>query len=192
MPDRRGRVRPDFCSTWPLLSPQARGSIHGVTARGWELARINDHGGVFVFRNVLFVCVGNICRSPTAARVMQHKLGDRGIDVASAGLRAMVDRSIDPMAAQLLADHGLDPAGHKARQLSADVVGQADLVLVMERRHQADMMRSLPQASGKTFLLGKWLDDLEIPDPYGQQLPAFEHVYGLIDRCVASWLPYIK
>lgn len=123
---------------------------------------------------------------------MRHRLQDSPIDIESAGLRALVDRPIDATAAQLLAENGIDPSGHRARQLSTDLVGQADLILVMERRHQADMMRSLPQASGKVFLLGKWLDDLEIPDPYGQQRAAFEHVYGLIDDCVTSWLPYIR
>ena len=60
------------------------------------------------------------------------------------------------------------------------------------RAHQARIVRDAPQASGKTLLLGKWRGDLEIPDPYRQQRPAFEHVLRLIDESVAGWRPYLR
>lgn len=146
-----------------------------------------------MFRKLLFVCIGNICRSPTAEVLMRHRLQGRpGVEVASAGLQAMVGRPIDPAAAELLREAGHDPDGHQARQASASVLAGADLILVMEQAHLARIVREVPQVSGKTFLLGKWRGGREIPDPYRQQRAAFEHVYGLIDDCVASWAPYIK
>ncbi|MEK0266163.1 hypothetical protein QT383_07805 [Stenotrophomonas rhizophila] len=48
-----------------------------------------------------------------------------------------------------------------------------------------------PEASGKSFLLGKWNNEFEIPDPYRQQRPAFEHVYRLMVEGVESWKRYI-
>jgi len=145
-----------------------------------------------VFRKVLFVCVGNICRSPTAEVLLRHQVGSRpGVEVSSAGLQAMVGRPMDDTAAALLREAGLDPDAHRARQATPSVLAAADLILVMEQSHLARIAREVPQVSGKTFLLGKW-DGCEIPDPYRQQRIAFEHVYGLIDSAVARWAPHIK
>lgn len=144
-----------------------------------------------MFRKLLLVCVGNICRSPTAEIVLRDAL-DSGFDVSSAGLQALVDKPLDPTAADLLRERGLDPALHRARQLTPALLGAADLVLVMERAHQARILRDAPQASGKTLLLGKWRGDMEIPDPYRQQRPAFEHVLRLIDDSVSGWRPYLR
>ncbi len=146
-----------------------------------------------MFRKLLFVCVGNICRSPTAELMMRHRLaGRQGVEVSSAGLQALVGRGVDPEAAALLREAGIDPDGHKARQASSSVLAAADLILVMEHSHQVKIAREVPQVSGKTFLLGKWRGQREIPDPYRQSREAFEHVYRLIDDCVDSWAPYIK
>lgn len=144
-----------------------------------------------MFRKILLVCIGNICRSPTAEIVLKDTLGP-SFDVSSAGLQALVDRPVDPTAAELLRERGLDSDLHRARQLTPALLGAADLVLVMERAHQARIVRDAPQASGKTLLLGKWRGDLEIPDPYRQQRPAFEHVLRLIDDSVAGWKPYLR
>lgn len=145
-----------------------------------------------MFRKILIVCIGNICRSPTAEIVLRHALGDNDFQVSSAGLEALVGRPVDPTAATLLRERGLDPDQHSARQLTPDLLAAADLVLVMERAHQIRIVREAPQASGKTLLLGKWRGDLDIPDPYRQQRPAFEHVLRLIDDSVAGWRPYLR
>lgn len=123
---------------------------------------------------------------------MRHQLrGQAGISVSSAGLQALVDRPTDATAAELLREHGHDPDGHRARQVTSALLAESDLILVMEQAHAQRIAREFPQVSGKTFLLGRW-EKLEIPDPYRQQRPAFEHVYALTARSVASWAPYIK
>src|SRR5690606_15879723 len=154
---------------------------------------IKTRDRLYVFRKILFICVGNICRSPTAALLMNHRLqGRAGIEVSSAGLQALVGRPLDPTAAELLRENGIDPEGHVARQATPSILAAADLVLVMEQAHHARIVREVPQVSGKTFLLGKWRGQREIPDPYRQHREAFEHVYRLIDDSVDSWVPYIK
>jgi len=140
-----------------------------------------------VFRNVLFVCVGNICRSPSAEVMLRSVLNERGVIVSSAGLGALVDHRIDATAQELLKEHGLDGATHRARQIDDAALSAADLVLAMERKHVRRIAEIAPQASGKTFLLGKWQCDRDIPDPYRQQRPAFEHVYKLMAEGVESW-----
>ena len=145
-----------------------------------------------MFKKLLVVCVGNICRSPTAEILFRHRLhGREGVEVASAGLQALAGHPIDPIAAALLREQGHDPGAHHARQATPSILGAADLILVMERTHLAQIAREVPQVSGKTFLLGRW-DDIEVPDPYRQQRIAFEHVYGLMERSVARWANYIS
>lgn len=68
---------------------------------------------------------------------------------------------------------------------------EAELVLAMERRHLAAAARMAPEASGKLFLLDKWLDAVDIPDPYHQSQQVFDHVHALIERGVGSWIRYL-
>lgn len=148
-------------------------------------------------KRILVVCIGNICRSPTAEFLLRDRLrnadgAQSSAQVASAGLNAMVGHPMEVMAAQVLREHGVDGAGHSARQLTLAMLHDADLVLVMEKFHLAAIARMAPEASGKAFLLGKWQDDTRIPDPYGQQRPAFDRAYELIERSVDTWLPHLK
>ncbi|MEZ0471185.1 low molecular weight protein-tyrosine-phosphatase [Luteimonas salinilitoris] len=145
-----------------------------------------------MFRKILLVCVGNICRSPTAEILMRHMINRDDVEIASAGLKALVDKPIDPTAQQLLLERGLDGTSHRARQVNPRLLVESDLILAMEHRHLASIGRDLPQVSGKLFLLGKWRDGCEIHDPHRQQRPAFEHVCGQIEDCVASWKRYIQ
>jgi protein-tyrosine phosphatase len=145
-----------------------------------------------MFERILMVCVGNICRSPTAEYLLRHRLGSAStIRVTSAGLNAPSGWPIDPLAWQLLDEHGVAGEVHRARQIDADLLRQSDLILAMERSHVSAIARIAPEVSGRVFLLDKWVEARDIPDPFRQQRPAFEHVYSLIDRGVASWLRYL-
>lgn len=145
-----------------------------------------------MFKRILIVCVGNICRSPTAEYLLRHRLGNaHGAQISSAGLSAMAGYSMDTTSLELLREHGVDGETHRARQLDSTLLRQSDLILAMEKNHVAAMARMAPEASGKVFLLDRWLDGRDIPDPYRQQRPAYEHVYGLIEQGVNSWLRYL-
>lgn len=119
--------------------------------------------------------------------MLRQAVAGKDIHVSSAGLGALVDHGIDATAQELLLERGLDGAAHRARQINGAILGSADLVLTMERKHVRRIAEIAPEASGKTFLLGKWQQDREIPDPYRQQRPAFEHVYKLMAEGVESW-----
>lgn len=145
-----------------------------------------------MFERILIVCVGNICRSPTAEFLLRQRLGEaHGAQVSSAGLGAMTGYAMDTTSLALLREHGVDGETHRARQLDSVLLRQSDLILAMERSHVAAITRMTPEASGKVFLLDRWLDGRDIPDPYRQQRPAYEHVYGLIEQGVNSWLRYL-
>lgn len=146
-----------------------------------------------MFNSILVVCAGNICRSPTAEYLLKDKLQDKqtGISVSSAGLTALVGKSAEATATSIALTNNVDMSAHQGRQLNSALIAENDLILVMEERHLSDLLGQYPQARGKTFLLGKWIDNTEIPDPYRQSHEAFEHVYQLIDKSCAAWTKYI-
>ncbi|ADU69894.1 protein-tyrosine-phosphatase [Pantoea sp. At-9b] len=136
--------------------------------------------------SVLVVCVGNICRSPTGERLFQRALPETR--VASAGLGALRGSPADQTASDVAAKHGLSLAGHHAQQLTADMCRDYDLILVMEKRHVEQVNRIDPAARGKTMLLGHWLNQQEIADPYKKSREAFEEVYGLLEHATQKWV----
>lgn len=121
-----------------------------------------------MFSSILIVCVGNICRSPTAEYLMRKQLIEKGRDmkVASAGVGALVDRPAETTAAKLAAEMGVDMTPHKARQLTISIVHDYDLILVMEQKHIKAVECIAPTSKGKVYLLGHWHKNIEIPDPY--------------------------
>jgi protein-tyrosine phosphatase len=144
-----------------------------------------------MFDSVLVVCAGNICRSPTAEYLLKEKLAGKNISVSSAGLTALEGKPADSTAKQLAQAHGINMDSHQGRQLNSQLVAQNNVILVMEQRHLDDLHSRYPEARGKTFLLGKWLGDKEIPDPYRKSTEAFDHVYTLIDSACSAWQKYL-
>lgn len=138
-------------------------------------------------KKILIVCIGNICRSPTAENLLRGALAPTNIKVSSAGLAALVDSPIEPTARIVLEEHGFLPGEHKAIQLTPQAVSESDLVLVMEQRHINGVLNIAPEARGKVLMLGKWQGDREISDPYRQGKPAFVHAYALIEEAVHAW-----
>jgi len=127
-----------------------------------------------------------------AEYLLKEKLGNpTGRRIESAGIGALVGKPADDTAQAVLRDNGVDASTHRARQVTRDMLAEADLILAMEDRHLKHLYEMAPQTRGKAFLLGKWLDGQPIPDPYRQQRPAFEHVYQLIDQATDAWLRYL-
>lgn len=147
------------------------------------------HGFVVggMVEKILIVCIGNICRSPIAENLLREGLTRTGVAVESAGLSAMVDSPIEPLARLVLEECGCIPKDHKAVQLTSRLVIESDLILVMERRHLKGVFSIAPEARGKVFLLGKWQENREISDPYRQGKPAFVHAFALIKEATDAW-----
>ncbi len=143
--------------------------------------------GEGMLEKILVVCIGNVCRSPTAENLLRDALVRSETQVSSAGIAALVDSPIEPTARLVLEEQGHAPRDHKAVQLTAQSVIDSDLILVMERCHMNVVLEIAPEARGKIFLLGKWQDNREISDPYRQGKPAFVHAYTLIEEAVHAW-----
>ena len=145
-----------------------------------------------MIRHILVVCVGNICRSPMAEAVLRHELrGQDEVTVESAGLGALVGEPASEHSVVLMQERGIDISSHRARQLTPELVSEAELILVMESRHKRVIDENEPTARGKVYRLGEW-QDLEIPDPHRQPLDVFEAALEMIDKGVADWVERLK
>jgi protein-tyrosine phosphatase len=102
---------------------------------------------------VLFVCTGNICRSPAAELLLSSRLADQDVAVSSAGTRARVGEPVHPPMAELLRAAGVSPEPFAARLLSREQLAGADLVLVMTREHRTAAVALAPAAVRRSFLL---------------------------------------
>ncbi|HEY8718703.1 low molecular weight phosphatase family protein [Pengzhenrongella sp.] len=105
---------------------------------------------------VLAVCTGNICRSPAVERLLDAELrADSGADadvrVVSAGVNAVVGAPMPAEMARLVHDAGADPEHFAARQLTEDMLREADLVLALTAAHRARIVRLHPPAVRRTF-----------------------------------------
>ncbi len=122
---------------------------------------------------VLHVCTGNICRSPMAERLTVLGLQERGLDgveVGSAGTWGHTGSPMEPEALVALEEYGVDGSGFRARELVAEHVVAADLVLGATREHRAAAVVLQPRAAARTFTLREFarlagaVDPAALPD----------------------------
>lgn len=138
------------CGT--LEHPTWWSSLRGPARASWktelELA-VPEPEAVAPF-TVLAVCTGNICRSPAVERLLSASLGP-GVEVRSAGTRAMVGSAIPPDMAQLLSADGVSAEGFAARQLTEAMLRESRLVLALTRSHRSQIVELFPGAVRRTF-----------------------------------------
>ena len=162
--------------------------------------------------HVLFVCTGNICRSPTAERLAaayasRHQIP--GFTASSAGTRAVIGHPIHHEAEHVLVQLGGDGSDFAARRLSLRIASTADLVLTMTRAHRDSVLELAPHKLHRTFTLHEAArlvtdcgaqhidalanlrsqlavhDPLDIPDPIGQS----PDVFAAVGKQIAELLP---
>lgn len=141
-----------------------------------------------MFQKILAVCVGNICRSPTAEYLLKKQLPNHNI--ASAGIGALVGYPADAQATMIAARDNIDLSPHRAQQLTAEICAQYDLILVMEQKHIDAVIHICPNARSKTMLLGQWLpadNNKNIIDPYQQSDDIFQIVFDKIKQSTILW-----
>jgi protein-tyrosine-phosphatase len=141
-------------------------------------------------QKLLFLCYGNICRSPYAEFRWNEMHAARPDlpSCVSGGFHERVERST-PLRFQSAARHrGVELGEHRSKRISQESVDAADLLVLMDRRNRLDLAREFPSALGKTIFLGICDDpeNPEIPDPYDQPLPAGSIAYGRIDKALLA------
>ncbi|MGY2288387.1 low molecular weight protein-tyrosine-phosphatase [Pseudomonas sp. SDO528_S397] len=149
---------------------------------------------------VLFVCLGNICRSPTAEGVLRHKLREAGlagqVDVASAGTGEWhVGKAPDARSQRAALRRGYDLSAQRAQQVSRADFSCYDLILAMDHSNLRNL-KALQPAQGKAeldlFLRRYEAPVDEVPDPYYDGEQGFERVLDLIEGACDSLVIELK
>src|SRR3954454_18315426 len=152
---------------------------------------------------VLFVCMGNICRSPTAEGAFRRLVREEGledeIEIDSAGTGGWhVGEPPDARATDAARRRGIDLDG-AARQFSAADFDRFDLILAMDEENRRDLLRLAPddETRAKVRLFREFDPasngrDLDVPDPYFGGEQGFEHVLDLVDAAARGLLDEIR
>ncbi|MEM9598722.1 MAG: low molecular weight protein-tyrosine-phosphatase [Acidobacteriota bacterium] len=148
--------------------------------------------------SVLFVCMGNICRSPTGEGLFRHLVEARGlddrIDIDSAGTIAHhAGEPPDPRMTRSAAGRGYRLGG-RARQVRPDDVSRFDLIIAMDRQNLQDLEALGPQWNGRVRLLSDFLPEgsaVDVPDPYYGGEQGFQTVIDMIEEACPAVLDHL-
>ena len=149
-------------------------------------------------KNVLFVCTGNICRSPIAEGFFRRLLGNRrDIEVASAGVHAVRGQPPSLYAVQVCEEEGVDISGLRSQPLSAAVIERASHIFAMTGAHLETIHMLFPQGAEKSFLLREFEEPgttvwRDVPDPIGLGRDVYELCARTIKNALPSVLAFVE
>ncbi len=117
-------------------------------------------------RKIAFICLGNICRSPFAAHLAQEQIAT--VEIVSAGFHHKMGRPSPDKLVQVGSDFGIDLTGHRSQLVNAQLLKDADLILVMDSANMRQMEQAFPALLARTTMLGLFASTPKpiIPDPY--------------------------
>lgn len=139
-------------------------------------------------QHILVVCVGNICRSPMAEYLLKREFPH--VHIHSSGIHGLSGHPADEKALLCMQRLNINMQMHIAKKLDAQMLKQADLVLVMSQSLQKHIEHMWPFAKGKTFRLGHW-QQCDVADPYQHEQAIFDQTCQLIQACITDWKNYI-
>jgi len=128
-----------------------------------------------MFKRILVVCIGNICRSPLAGAMLAKSLPL--VEVSSAGLNALVGYPADEKMQRIAQSYDVDLSHHRAKQISSKLIEAADLTFVMDQQQKQFLSKQYAHLHGRVLLLSHFsspgLKGATIEDPYTQNEQVF-------------------
>src|SRR5438067_1366093 len=149
-------------------------------------------------KSVLFVCTGNICRSPIAEGLFRRLIGNRGdIDVVSAGVHAVRGQPPSLYAVQVCAEDGTDISDVRSQPLTATLVDRATHIFAMTGAHLETIQLLFPQGADKSYLLREFEEPgttvwRDVPDPIGLGRDVYETCARTIKNALPSVLSFVE
>jgi RpiB/LacA/LacB family sugar-phosphate isomerase len=149
-------------------------------------------------KTILFLCTGNVCRSPMAEGLFRHAVKGRGeFRIMSAGLGAVDGELPTHHSVQAMREIGIDISGQRSRALTAELVRSADLILGMTHSHTDTVALLYPKAAEKTFLLREFDETLEpyekdISDPIGSPYHIYVECRDQIEQGIVTLLKFME
>ena len=149
-------------------------------------------------KNVLFVCTGNICRSPIAEGLFRRLIGNRkDIEVASAGVHAVRGQPPSVYAVEVCTEEGANISDLRSQPLTAGLVDQATHIFAMTGAHVETIQTLFPQTAEKTFLLREFEEPgttvwRDVPDPIGLGRDVYENCARIIKNTLPSVLAFVE
>jgi protein-tyrosine phosphatase len=148
-------------------------------------------------RSILFVCLGNICRSPAAEEVFRQlaRATSFDFDLDSAGTSDFhIGEQPDPRMVATAKRRGYR-LRHAARQVTPEDFSTFDHLMAMDQRNRAELLRRAPPGTGHKILLFRSLDDpgsaQDVPDPYYGGEAGFDEVISILERVGQRWLDHL-
>jgi protein-tyrosine-phosphatase len=144
-------------------------------------------------RSFVFVCFGNIMRSPMASALLEQAAAEKNLRIRSdsAGLHAIAGSHAHERAQTAAAEMGIPLTAHRSKMLTKEMIEHADAILAMDLQNVAELLNLYPQFQRKIFMLSACSGSLklsEIPDPYFGDLETTRQCYRVVDACVRNML----
>lgn len=157
-------------------------------------------------KKILFVCTGNTCRSSMAEAMFKKLLQDhdiQGVQCTSAGMAVFAPDRASAQAVEVMKQQGIDLSQHRARQVTGEMIGEADLILTMTSGHRDQLLRMYPDVANKVFTLKEFANHtdencdihrgaIDVSDPFGLSVPYYEQCSKEIYECLCKILEKIK
>ena len=140
--------------------------------------------------SIVFVCKGNICRSPFAERYARELFPVK--DIRSSGSRAKIGKKSPEKAIKASKKFGVDLSEHSADRIPEEELKRSDIIFVFDPENLMDVKKDHPPLADRTFILSELIDEPWIPDPYGKGEEEFRNSYEMITRSLKRMSEIMK
>lgn len=183
------QVRPVYSRLW------VKGALGMNTPNGNRVEQVSPEYA----RSFLFVCFGNLMRSPMGEAMLKHVLAERGIDgilVRSAGLHAVPGREAHAWALAVSHELGIPLDQHRAQPVTPELVSGSEVIFAMDFENLAELQSRYPAAKNKILLLSYYAEgkqhNREIPDPYFGDIDTTRRCYSVLRSCIDNLVRKIE